>query len=98
MNTLFFQLRNICNHNRDGSESTKATRINNLELFSKQLKEMGYRHLQPSSLKQKHVQALVDRWQAENISVKTIKNRMSHLRWWAEKVGKTNVVLSNKEL
>jgi len=85
MNDLFFQLRNICNRNRDGSESTKATRANNLEMFSEQLIEMGYRHLRPSSLKQKHVQSLVDRWQAENISVKTIKNRMSHLRWWAEK-------------
>lgn len=97
MNDLFFQLRNICNRNRDGSESTKATRVSNLEMFSEQLLEMGYRHLQPSSLKQKHVQALVDRWQAENISVKTIKNRMSHLRWWAEKIGKSNVVLSNKD-
>lgn len=34
-------------------------------------------------------------WQAENLSVGTIKNRMSVLRWWCEKVGKSEIVKEN---
>jgi hypothetical protein len=44
------------------------------------------------SLKPKHVEALVNRWQAEVLSVGTIKNRMTVLRWWAQKVGRQNVI------
>jgi hypothetical protein len=35
---------------------------------------------------------LAERWLAENLSPGTIKNRMSALRWWAEKIGKENIV------
>ena len=34
----------------------------------------------------------MERWLAEGRAPGTIKNRMSALRWWAEKVGKENVV------
>ena len=34
----------------------------------------------------------MDRWQAEGLSSGTIKNRLSHLRWWAEKVGKAGIL------
>jgi hypothetical protein len=44
------------------------------------------------SLKPKHIEKLVDRWLAENLSPGTIKNRMSALRWWAEKIGKENII------
>lgn len=44
------------------------------------------------SLKPKHVEALVARWKAESLSAGTIKNRMTELRWWAEKISKQNVV------
>jgi hypothetical protein len=35
---------------------------------------------------------LVERWKADGLAVGTIKNRMAELRWWAEKIGKQNVV------
>jgi len=44
------------------------------------------------SLKPKHVEQLVERWLAEKLSAGTMKNRMTALRWWAEKIGKENVV------
>ena len=44
------------------------------------------------SLKPKHVVAAVERWKADGIAIGTIKNRMTALRWWAEKIGKDNVV------
>jgi len=48
--------------------------------------------LTATSLKQKHVDALVDQWLGQSLSPGTIKNRMSCLRWWAEKVNKRAVV------
>lgn len=48
--------------------------------------------MKASSLKGKHVQTLLDRWQGEGLSSGTIKNRLSHLRWWAEKVGKSGIL------
>jgi len=49
------------------------------------------------SLKPKHVEGLVNRWQAESLSVGTIKNRMAELRWWAEKIGKQNVIARDND-
>ena len=53
---------------------------------------MGFRHMDAHSLKPKHVEKLVERWLAEGLSAGTLKNRMSALRWWAEKVGKESVL------
>lgn len=40
--------------------------------------------MQLTSLKEKHVWALVRHWQDRELSVSTIKNRMAALRWWAK--------------
>jgi len=41
------------------------------------------------------VQALLHRWQGEGLSAGTIKNRLSHLRWWTEKIGKAGILPAN---
>jgi hypothetical protein len=48
--------------------------------------------MRATSLKGKHVEALLQRWQAEGLSTGTLKNRMAHVRWWAEKVGKAGIL------
>ena len=53
--------------------------------------------MQATSLKPKHVEALVERWKAESLSAGTIKNRMTELRWWAEKIGKQNVIARDND-
>ena len=53
---------------------------------------MGIRGLRAQGFKPKHVQMLVERWLAEQLAPGTIKNRMSHLRWLAQKIGKDNIV------
>jgi integrase len=63
-----------------------------LSAIANQLHDLGFRQLKATSLKQKHVQALVDQWLDQKLSPGTIKNRMSCLRWWAEKVNRRNVV------
>ena len=68
-----------------------------LDLIANQLHDLGYRHMRADSLKPKHVEALVERWKADGLSVGTIKNRMAALRWWAEKIGKQNVIARDND-
>ena len=89
---LNYALKQLCRRNRDGSYATQADREHILDLVADQLEEMGFRHMNAHSLKPKHVEKLVERWLSENLSPGTIKNRMTTLRWWAEKTGKENIV------
>src|SRR5713226_4313205 len=92
MRDLNYDLKQLCRHNRDGSYATQADREHVLALIADQLHEMGFRHMNAHSLKPKHVEKLVERWLAEELSPGTIKNRMSALRWLAQKIGKENIV------
>ncbi len=92
MDDLTYTLRQLCQRNRDGSYTTQADRMRSLSLAARQLREAGFRQMKASSLKGKHVQTLLDRWQGEGLSSGTIKNRLSHLRWWAEKIGKAGIL------
>ena len=85
---------------RDCGESSHATRRDRsyaLARMADALHEAGYRGLRAKGLKGKHVEALVRHWRAGGVSDATIMNRMAHLRWWAERVGKGNVVKPNAE-
>ena len=92
MRDLNYQLKNICNRNKDGSFSTQAARQRNLDLMANQLHDLGYHHLNATGLKPKHVTSLVAHWKNDNIAIGTIKNRMAHLRWWAEKINKPSII------
>ena len=98
MQTLNYELKQLCKHNRDGSFATQANRERILTLIANQLREMGFVNMHVQSLKPKHVEKLVERWQAEGLSTGTLKNRMSTLRWWAEKSGKANVVAKSNDV
>ena len=92
MRDLNYDLKQLCRRNRDGSYATRADREHILDLIADQLHEKGFRHMDAHSLKPKHVEQLVGRWLTEQLSAGTMKNRMTALRWWAEKIGKENVV------
>jgi Phage integrase, N-terminal len=92
MDELTYTLRVLCHRNRDGSHATQVDRLRTLTLASRQLRTAGFRQMRASSLKGKHVSVLLERWQAEGLSAGTLKNRVAHLRWWAEKVGKAGVI------
>jgi hypothetical protein len=83
MRDLNYQLKQLCQHNRDGSFATRADRERMLALFANQLHEMGFRRLRAENLKPKHIEALIERWKAEAISAGTRKN---------QKIGKENIV------
>lgn len=92
MRDLNYALKQLCQRNHDGSYATQADRERLLSLIADQLQVLGFRHMNAYSLKPKHVKRLVERWLAEKRACGTIKNRMSALRWWAQKIGKENVV------
>ncbi len=92
MDDLTYTLRELCQRNRDGSHATQMDRQRMLTLASRQLREAGFRQMRATSLKGRHVNVLIERWKAEKLSGGTLKNRMAHLRWWAEKVGRSGII------
>jgi site-specific recombinase XerC len=97
MRDLNYQLKLLCKHSHEGSFETRVGRERQLTAIANQLHELGFRGLKATSLKQKHVQALVEHWLGQDLSPGTIKNRMSCLRWWAEKVNRRAVVAGSNE-
>jgi hypothetical protein len=97
MRELNYELKKLCQRNRDGSYGTRADRERILDLIANQLQEMGFKHMHATSLKGKHVAALVARWKAEQISPGTMKNRMAQLRWLAEKNGTPKTIAPSND-
>jgi len=98
MKDLNYQLMKLCRDNRDGGFSTQATRRRLLDRIANQLHELGFRRMQPRSLKPKHVDALVGLWKDQGINVGTLKNRFSALRWWAKKVNKPSIIAKDNSV
>ena len=92
MRTLNYQLKVLCEHNRDGSFANKASRANALQRIAVELTSLGFIHMNAHSLKRKHVVALIQLWQSKGISPRTQANRMAHIRWWAQKVGRMHLL------
>ncbi|MEQ9463999.1 MAG: integrase domain-containing protein [Haliea sp.] len=97
MRDLNYQLKVLCRHSHEGSFETRVGRERQLTAIANQLHELGFRQLQATSLRQKHVRALVEHWLGQSLSPGTIKNRMSCLRWWAEKVNRRAVVAGSND-
>jgi hypothetical protein len=71
--------------------------MKNLCAMAQKLKDLGYKVRNISNLKPKHVDALFDTWKTEGLSIGTVKNRMAHVRFWAESVGKSSILKTNKD-
>ena len=97
MKDLNHSLLTLCKDNRDGSYSTQTSRRRILDLIANQLHALGYRRMTATSLKPKHIDALVSQWKDQGISIGTFKNRLSALRWWARKVGKADIVAKDNQ-
>lgn len=87
----------VLKHNRDGSFATQTDRRRTLALVDRQLQEFGVKKLKLKNIGARHVDALLHRWQQEGLSTGTIKNRMAHLRWVSEKIGKNGLISQNND-
>lgn len=97
MKDLNYDLRQLCERNRDGSYATQGNRQRILSHCADLLHEMGFRKMHAASLKPKHVESLVERWKSDNLSPGSIKNKMTALRWWAEKIGKRSIIARDND-
>ncbi len=97
MRDLNYELKQLCQRNHDGSYATRHAREAILTQIANQLHELGFKDMRATSLKPKHVTALVELWKSQSLSPGTIKNRMTELRWWAEKVNKRNVMARDNQ-
>lgn len=100
MNKLEYHIHQILKKDREGSFGTQAGRQRTLFLCVKQLQEAGFKvkHMTPKDLKGRHINALIKRWREDGVTVATMKNRLSNLRWLANKIGNKGLVKSNEEL
>lgn len=98
MRKLNWHLKVLCDRNRDGAYATQAARRHTLQLVANQLHELKFRRIAHcNNLQAKHVHALVQHWSEQGISNDTLKNRLSHLRWVAEKTNNKPLVKTNEE-
>ena len=97
MKDLNFELSILCRRNRDGSYSTRGQRYARMQRHANTLHELGFYHMHATSLKPKHVTALVEHWIANGNTAGTLQNYMTDIRWWAEKVGKTHIMHPSNE-
>ncbi|PSM19860.1 phage integrase N-terminal domain-containing protein [Nitratireductor sp. StC3] len=92
MDDLTMDLGRMCRHNRDGAYGTQKNRLRGLTAMAADLRRLGYRLPGARSLKTRHVNALVEHWQGNDLDDATIRNRLSWLRWWADRINKPNIV------
>ncbi len=97
MRQLNYELNQLSKKNRDGSFSTQSARSRILAQCANELHDLGFRRLSAKGLKSKHIDALVKQWLQRELAPGTIKNRMAHIRWWADKIGKGGVVRSDND-
>ena len=92
MRPLNWDLQRLVREHRGGSFSTRRARSHVLAQAADTLNALGFRGLRANGLKAKHVEALVAEWRRQGLAAGTVKNRMAHLRWWADRIGKAGVV------
>ena len=95
MRQLNFDLKTLQARHREGAFITRRDRAYALNQAANLLHALGFRRLRATGLKRKHVNALVAEWQRRGLAAGTMKNCMSALRWWAERVGRPGVVGTN---
>ncbi|WP_240503646.1 MULTISPECIES: phage integrase N-terminal domain-containing protein [Pseudoalteromonas] len=77
MSNLKYQLQGLMLRNQDGSFGVKAERKKVLVQISAQLKQGGYRLQSVQSLKPKHVNYLVERWQEKGYLLAPLKTDLA---------------------
>lgn len=97
MRDLNFELRNLCLNCKEDSFATRSDRLSILDLVANQLHDLGFRRLSKNGLKPKHAFSLVELWKKQSVSIGTMKNRLACIRWWANKIGKFDMLPTDND-
>ena len=76
----------------EGSHLTRMQRHRGLQAIARDLRGLGYALPGASSLKPKHVEALITHWKASRLTPGTLKNRLGWMRWWAQSTRKASIL------
>ncbi|MBD1391458.1 integrase domain-containing protein [Neiella sp. HB171785] len=88
---FLYQAKGLLRQHRVGSQATQAARLKTMTLIDRQLREAGVKRLQLRNLKPKHIERVLSLWKEQGLSAGTIKNRMAHIRWVSERIGKSGL-------
>jgi hypothetical protein len=86
------QILSALKHNKDGSFATQDERKRILLNVSKDLVKCGFGRVTQQNYGGRHAKALAKYWQDQGIAIATVKNRISHMRWLAEKFGRPEAI------
>ncbi len=79
-------------HPKRISFSQRHTMTSRMTTTGKDLHSLGYGLRNVQKIKQKHIQALIAHWKDKNLSVGTIKNRLSDLQFACQQAGRSTVM------
>lgn len=97
MRDLNYELKELQKTHKEGSFGTRHARKMILNQTADTLHDLGYKALRADTLKSRHIEAVVKHWAQQGLSPGTVKNRMSHLRWWARKINKPAIVARSND-
>ena len=92
MKNALYSAHKLFEKSSDLSFASRADYESMTKSFIKDLHAQGYPISNIKDLKQKNVTMLVESWQAKSLSPATIKNRLSVLRYVADKIGKETIL------
>ncbi len=94
-----YRIRMIMKENCDGSPDRQKARHQNLMRCVRQLQDRGYgKRWDVSRLGKKEVHRLVNDWRSSGLGHRTIANRLVDIRWLAGKLGREDLIPSNRSL
>lgn len=97
MKPLAWDLVQLLRRNRDGSRATQYARKKIVMQFAQNVQASGARNKRVSNLKQRDFARAIQGWKKDNVSDATLRNRLTALRWVAEKIGKPHLVARDNE-
>ena len=97
-NQLHHSIKMMLKQYSKGSFQTQNKREVELLQMSDDLKAKGFILTHVNGLKPKHIESLNNLWKTREYSAGTMKNKNVQLRWWADTIGKSNIMPSNDEL
>ncbi|MDZ7840380.1 MAG: integrase domain-containing protein [Gammaproteobacteria bacterium] len=97
MKPLAWDLVQLLRRNRDGSRATQYARKKIVMQFAQNVQASGARNKRLSNLKQQDFARAIQGWKKENLSDATLRNRVTALRWVAEKIGKPDLVAKDNQ-
>ena len=94
-----YQIKQILKYNRDGCPSLRKGRHRQSMRIVSQLQELGYgKRWDVHKLSARVIHRLANLWRRQGNSHRTIANKVSNLRWLADKVNRSDQIPSNKNL